>query len=172
MAKMIGACGRYVSSKLRRDEIDWNAIDHLANVLTAIEYVIESVSIKASERERLLERATKDLEKLGYRLSALEGLASDSDAEAKIEFETTEIETVSSDVPEEAPRHEVDEEILEIFIEEVDEVLQTIDTHFEVWRTDYSNRTALTEFRRSFHPLKGSGRMVGADILGELAWAV
>ncbi|MFH4333879.1 Hpt domain-containing protein, partial [Acinetobacter baumannii] len=32
--------------------------------------------------------------------------------------------------------------------------------------------TALTEVRRAFHTLKGSGRMVRALILSELAWSV
>src|SRR4030095_12958539 len=33
-------------------------------------------------------------------------------------------------------------------------------------------REHVTVLRRSFHTLKGSGRMVGAQLIGELSWAV
>ncbi|WP_066800841.1 Hpt domain-containing protein [Moraxella oblonga] len=66
---------------------------------------------------------------------------------------------------------EVDEDIKEIFIEEADEVLQDIRPKFNQWRLD-GNAQLLTDVRRGFHTLKGSGRMVGATTLGELAWAV
>lgn len=66
----------------------------------------------------------------------------------------------------------IDEDILEIFIEEAGEVLETIETFFPKYKADASDDDALTEFRRAFHTLKGSGRMVGATIVGETAWAV
>ena len=34
------------------------------------------------------------------------------------------------------------------------------------------NKDVLTDVRRHFHTLKGSGRMVGAKSSGELAWTV
>ena len=67
---------------------------------------------------------------------------------------------------------EVDEEILEIFVEEAEEVQETINTWFPSWQEDSSNQEALTELRRAFHTLKGSGRMVGAEAVGELAWSI
>ena len=67
---------------------------------------------------------------------------------------------------------EFDAEILEIFIEEAGEVLEAIDEFFPQWAADFGNTDALIEFRRAFHTLKGSGRMVGAQELGELAWAI
>jgi chemosensory pili system protein ChpA (sensor histidine kinase/response regulator) len=66
----------------------------------------------------------------------------------------------------------IDDEILEIFIEEAGEVLETINEFFPKYHADESDNEALTEFRRAFHTLKGSGRMVGATIVGETAWAV
>ena len=65
-----------------------------------------------------------------------------------------------------------DDEIREIFIEEAGEVLENIDEHFPVWSADFSDSAALKEFRRGFHTLKGSGRMVGARVVGELAWSI
>ena len=65
-----------------------------------------------------------------------------------------------------------DEEIREIFIEEADEVLQEMDSNLPVWQADPSDLKTLKEIRRGFHTLKGSGRMVGAYQIGEMAWAV
>ncbi|MFZ3193121.1 MAG: Hpt domain-containing protein [Moraxellaceae bacterium] len=65
-----------------------------------------------------------------------------------------------------------DEEICEIFIEEVEEVLEAIAEFFPQWSADFGNIAALKEFRRGFHTLKGSGRMVGARVMGELAWSI
>ncbi|HBM48530.1 MAG TPA: hypothetical protein DD385_00060, partial [Marinobacter sp.] len=59
-----------------------------------------------------------------------------------------------------------------IFVEEAEEVLQTIHEHYPRLRQNYDDRDALTEVRRAFHTLKGSGRMVGATSIGELAWSV
>ncbi len=67
---------------------------------------------------------------------------------------------------------EVDPEILEVFVEEVDEVLATLREAFPQWRTDADDREALLTTRRMFHTLKGSGRLAGALLLGELAWSV
>ncbi|MEJ2088213.1 MAG: Hpt domain-containing protein, partial [Gammaproteobacteria bacterium] len=67
---------------------------------------------------------------------------------------------------------ESDAEIVEIFVEEVDEVLGAIDEWLPIWRDDLKHEDALTEVRRSFHTLKGSGRIVGANVIGELAWSV
>ncbi|GAA5524316.1 protein-glutamate methylesterase/protein-glutamine glutaminase [Microbulbifer aestuariivivens] len=66
----------------------------------------------------------------------------------------------------------IDDEIIEIFLEEAGEVLETIAEYFPKWAANFNDRDALVEFRRGFHTLKGSGRMVEAADIGELAWAV
>ncbi|WP_346838505.1 Hpt domain-containing protein [Microbulbifer sp. SAOS-129_SWC] len=66
----------------------------------------------------------------------------------------------------------IDDEIVEIFLEEAAEVLETIAEYFPRWAANFGDGEALTEFRRGFHTLKGSGRMVEALEVGELAWAV
>lgn len=65
-----------------------------------------------------------------------------------------------------------DEEIVEIFVEEIDEVLANIEEYIPQWAADYSNQDALAEVRRAFHTLKGSGRIVQAVAIGELAWGI
>lgn len=66
----------------------------------------------------------------------------------------------------------IDDEIIEIFIEEAGEVLATIDQTLPKWEENWKDEDSRSETRRAFHTLKGSGRMVGANEVGELAWAV
>ncbi|MCB1691603.1 MAG: Hpt domain-containing protein [Pseudomonadales bacterium] len=76
-------------------------------------------------------------------------------------------------VPAAAPGNEmIDDEILEIFVEEAGEVLETLREFFPAWRASPGDEEALAEVRRAFHTLKGSGRMVGATVVGELAWSI
>lgn len=67
---------------------------------------------------------------------------------------------------------EQDEEIREIFIEEAEEVLETISGYYPKWKADFTDEASLKEMRRAFHTLKGSGRMVGARTVGELSWSI
>ncbi len=65
-----------------------------------------------------------------------------------------------------------DEELLEVFLEEAREVMETLRNNLEVSRLHMDSREPLVTMRRGFHTLKGSGRMVGLTELGEVAWAV
>jgi chemosensory pili system protein ChpA (sensor histidine kinase/response regulator) len=67
---------------------------------------------------------------------------------------------------------DTDEEILEIFLEEALEELQRITSLFPAWKSNPGDSEAITTIRRSFHTLKGSGRLIGATMIGEFAWAV
>ncbi|OTG90410.1 Hpt domain-containing protein [Acinetobacter sp. ANC 3813] len=65
-----------------------------------------------------------------------------------------------------------DAEILEIFVEEIEEIFAELNSLFTGWLEEPNNPETLTTIRRHFHTLKGSGRMVGAKSAGETAWAV
>jgi len=65
---------------------------------------------------------------------------------------------------------DADEEILEIFIEEAMEELASLHEQLPLWQNDHGNEEALGTIRRSFHTLKGSGRLIGAELIGEFAW--
>ncbi|MBV8658633.1 MAG: Hpt domain-containing protein [Burkholderiales bacterium] len=89
--------------------------------------------------------------------------------------EPTPIDVLSvpaADVPAAVSDAAVDAELLEVYLEEAVEVLDTITAHVADVREQPGNRDALTVIRRGFHTLKGSGRMVGLNQLGEVAWAV
>ncbi|HEX7642266.1 MAG TPA: Hpt domain-containing protein [Burkholderiaceae bacterium] len=67
---------------------------------------------------------------------------------------------------------EVDAELLEIFLFEAEEVLQCVHETIPQSRSEPYNQDHLTTLRRSFHTLKGSGRMVGLMAFGEGAWSI
>ena len=71
-----------------------------------------------------------------------------------------------------ASGEKLDAELLEIYLAEADEVLNTVGESLEICRGESHNAEALRTIRRGFHTLKGSGRMVGLHDLGELAWSV
>ena len=69
-----------------------------------------------------------------------------------------------------APATEVDQELLEIFLEEAREVVATLRENLASVRVSPIDKDALVTIRRGFHTLKGSGRMVGLNDLGNVAW--
>ncbi len=66
---------------------------------------------------------------------------------------------------------DVDDEIKEVFLEEFEEELANMQERHTEWKQDpEANEDKLTEIRRIFHTLKGSGRLVGAEAIGEFGW--
>ena len=67
---------------------------------------------------------------------------------------------------------DIDDEIREVFLEEFDEEIVNLDHLMPGWRAAPEEMDKLRPIRRVFHTLKGSGRLVGATMLGEFAWKV
>ncbi|MEB4592048.1 Hpt domain-containing protein, partial [Candidatus Thiothrix sp. Deng01] len=67
-------------------------------------------------------------------------------------------------------RDTLGDEIFEIFCEEVTDISQNLEILYPQWDSKRENRNLLTEIRRAFHTLKGSGRMAGAFALGDFGW--
>lgn len=74
-------------------------------------------------------------------------------------------ETLQVEIPE-----GVEPELLDIFLEEAKEVLETMAEACDACQSTPDDKETLTVIRRAFHTLKGSGRMVGLNDLGEAAW--
>ena len=111
----------------------------------------------------------------------LSALASGGDAVEQID---AAMATLKLQVPEAPPpsaetiqlsqasAEEVDAELLEIFLQEADEVLASVQANLLLLHEQPHDVALLTALRRSAHTLKGSGRMVGLRDLGEAAWSV
>ena len=87
------------------------------------------------------------------------------------------LDVVDKEAIEEIENYEIlsddaDEEIVEIFIEEAVEVLGELHENVPIWQADANDEESLAIIRRSFHTLKGSGRIVGAQLIGEFSWKI
>ncbi len=67
---------------------------------------------------------------------------------------------------------DIDDDIREVFMEEFDEEIVNLEQSLPLWAAAPDNVERLRSLRRIFHTLKGSGRLVGAKLLGEFAWKV
>lgn len=165
--------------------------ERFADTIAALEYYIEA----ERDDSPLIEVLPGQIESL---LDAIAAKVSELEAPEVSLAPTVESETVAVDVPVEAAvdapaaeavaatppapvapvvvadetREDIDDEIRDIFLEEAGEVLATLRDTLPLWTRDPRDRERLTTIRRSFHTLKGSGRTVGANVLGEFAWAI
>ncbi len=67
---------------------------------------------------------------------------------------------------------DIDDEIREVFLEELDEEIRHLGDLLPVWHALPEDSERLRPIRRVFHTLKGSGRLVGAKTLGEFSWRI
>ena len=65
-----------------------------------------------------------------------------------------------------------DPDLIQLFVEEAKEELAKIERQFPIWDHSPLEIDALLVVRRSFHTLKGSGRMVNARAISDFAWAI
>ncbi len=111
------------------------------------------------------EDVAKKLSALGFFLTRLEHGSADPE-------DFFEPPTAEAAQPASAADDALDAELLGIFLEEAREVLATVTAHLPRAHAAPEDKENLVVLRRGFHTLKGSGRMVGLNDLGEAAWAV
>ncbi len=80
--------------------------------------------------------------------------------------------TVVASEPDADADDDGDAEMLQIFLEEAQEVLDNARRAWLAVQKTPADLAQLTHLRRAFHTLKGSARMVGLTALGEAAWAM
>jgi chemosensory pili system protein ChpA (sensor histidine kinase/response regulator) len=153
--------------------------DKIARISAEMNHLLTLV---AGDPSRVSDEIVETLKQSFTAMSALAGrrmtLRTSAPAAPEPEFETESEDAPPppAAAPAAPPRLTVDAdfdaEIMDIFIEDAREVLENVKNKFVVWREDTDNQNALTELRRGYHTLKGSGRMVGASEVAELAWDV
>jgi chemosensory pili system protein ChpA (sensor histidine kinase/response regulator) len=138
--------------------------DHLREAVQELKIeaglIADSKSVRQSDEALRAIEATFDPNKTGI-TAALSEIAPDKPTEAPAAQVVQLID---------APAAEIDQELLEIFLEEAGEVVGTIREHLGIIKASPHDKEAMTTIRRGFHTLKGSGRMVGLNDLGEVAW--
>lgn len=190
-AKVIESCKDYVRSELIEKEVvpEWQMLDMLADAMTSVEYYLECLSGETpSELDEILDVATKSVSQLGYgynaeRMANPQTVLSGDTASKGASVNSSSANSDISDnvvFPEgkpdadnkEAHLNDIDSEVVDIFIEEAAEVLSDIETSLPRWKDDLGDSQVLMDLCRSFHTLKGSGRMVGAETMSNLGWSI
>ncbi|HSC79110.1 MAG TPA: Hpt domain-containing protein, partial [Chitinolyticbacter sp.] len=151
-------------------------LEELAEGLSSLGFYVDALERDQGEADKLIGPALARLAGTSNIDTAADELAATLEAEPPIGPAHAEPEPVPE--PAVAPRAlpqsdaAVDAELLDVYLEEAVEVLGTIAEHLAISRSAPSDREALTVIRRGFHTLKGSGRMVGLNHLGEAAWGI
>jgi chemosensory pili system protein ChpA (sensor histidine kinase/response regulator) len=201
-ASLLEACNQFISEHLLLESTrpDQRQLDSLADVIVSLEYYLERLSQDhEAPGEKILDVAEHGLAELGYVPDAQVPLLDDvlSPSEALVMQDLQELDdpdvaqslaevlasplsalnppalnTPGSLLPPPSGEEPVDDELREVFLEETEEVLQVLREQLPRWAAAPEDKAILSELRRAFHTLKGSGRMVRALVLGELAWAV
>jgi chemosensory pili system protein ChpA (sensor histidine kinase/response regulator) len=165
-------------------------MDRLADAIVSIEYYMETVKAGRSEPWYMLDNAEACLAVLRdveHRMAQAAHAEPQVAATQKIDTREVAREaeelaaaeqarqqaTAVMPLPVVAPDAEhLDPELLELFIEEAKEEVASIKRKLPAWQESPDDMELLITVRRSFHTLKGSGRMVGAERIGEYCWSV
>lgn len=183
-AAVLRQCVRYINENLLPEEAegpDWRSMDTLADAITSVEYYLERITDDPESGDEMLDMARNSVGMLGYPIADNEFGRGAAAANVAAGVSALAAEEISVSLPAPPPvatpaaRDKddlIDDEIVEIFVEEAAEILEVLNEYFPRWAANQNDQEALVEFRRAFHTLKGSGRMVGASTVGELAWSI
>ncbi|MGQ0587243.1 MAG: Hpt domain-containing protein [Gammaproteobacteria bacterium] len=133
--------------------------ERFADSIAAIEYYLEATRARAPDTTRLADSIAASVTKLD--ISHARPAAPAAPAAAPV-----------AAAPASTAFDEVDPEIRDIFLDEAAEVLGALQSNLPKLKKNAADKELWTEVRRSFHTLKGSGRMVGARDIGEFAWSI
>lgn len=158
-------------------------IDQLLDALVCIESYIEAAKYDQQQRiEQWLLGAINALAQTGQPqqdpntvfipVVSNEGNVDAADHTTANVHENTNVAMQTRGEEQAALEGEFDVEIVEIFLEEAQEVLESLQSDMSEWLQQPEANETMTEIRRGFHTLKGSGRMAGAEHVGEVAWAI
>ncbi|MBT8107022.1 MAG: Hpt domain-containing protein [Gammaproteobacteria bacterium] len=168
--------------------------DRLADAIVSIEYYMETVKAGRNEPWYMLDNAEaclavlRDVEQRLQQVGFTEPEPMAQTQKMSVAEIEAEARRALTETPAEEPgfratevmalpvvaadAEHMDPELLELFIEEAREEIVSIRRHLPTWIASPGDFEMLITVRRSFHTLKGSGRMVGAERIGEYCWAV
>jgi chemosensory pili system protein ChpA (sensor histidine kinase/response regulator) len=158
-------------------------LERVADAIVSIEYYMETLQSGRNDPWYMLDNAEMCIKTLAdeatSRVPSIEIAPDEAAKTIKLDpVETIALERVKREhaatnpliaVPELDP---VDPQFVELFIEEAKEEIASIQSSFPQWDQNPMDLESLALMRRSFHTLKGSGRMVGARTIAEFGWSI
>jgi chemosensory pili system protein ChpA (sensor histidine kinase/response regulator) len=195
--EVVERIGSFVSTMLNSGgpaQLSQSETDRLADAIVSIEYYMETVKAGRSEPWYMLDNAEaclavlRDVEQRMAQVTAeqaeplsqtmklsaaeIQAQADTAATIAQAEHEGMQATDVMPLPVVSVDAEHLDPELLELFIEEAKEEIASIQRHLPSWTDSPDDMETLITVRRSFHTLKGSGRMVGAERIGEYCWAI
>src|SRR5690606_39049368 len=146
-------------------------LERLADADDSVEYYTETISRGRSDPWYMLDNASRCLDLLESPPAVKPPAAAAGPAPAPQPPPRPQAPKRPPSVME-VQEERSDPELLELFIEEAKEEIASIQRYLPIWAERPEDSDALISVRRSFHTLKGSGRMVGAQLIGEFAWSI
>ncbi|WP_256737521.1 Hpt domain-containing protein [Pseudomonas sp. dw_358] len=174
-AALVRACRDYIDTAPARLQSD-----DLMDALSSIDYYLDQLSSQPNQPdEGLLDLAEDDLMMLGYEPAGVVHPPRNMPLPQR-HVEQLPAAPALNPLPQSIPATllppsadpVLDDELRDVFLEECGEVMACLHEQWPLWQRQSQGRAPLAQIRRAFHTLKGSGRMVGALVLGELAWAL
>lgn len=176
-AELAAGLGWVVEHYFSGEKVNESILNQTADVLVSLEYFCERFEQQDGSLQNMLVNAQQKLYTLGYLPEPQEDFTdavNDSqdepleDSSESPQEAAGELKPIAVDVDDDL----IDDEIIEVFLEELEEVQATLAEFYPTVREDREHNEDLTTVRRAFHTLKGSGRMVQAVVVGELAWSI
>jgi Hpt domain len=160
-AQIIERCAAWLSTASKAGDVrEDDAFRCFAEAFAQLELHLQRSIIDplddTSHNLAIAEQRSRDLEDFGQQLSSGAEVTEGNWSEPKNYVDDAELP----------------EEFREVFIEESEEIVAEIVRLTPVWLSATDDKQVLRDIRRHFHTFKGNGRAVGANILGELGWAV
>jgi chemosensory pili system protein ChpA (sensor histidine kinase/response regulator) len=180
--KVVERVGNVIATRLAPSvtKLKPDYLERLADSIVSVEYYLETVSAGRNDPWYMLDNAERCLDLLEklpeIKPAAPAGTAAPAAAAAPAPAAAppppaAKKPAVRPPVMQVAGERS-DPELVEVFIEEAKEEIVSVERNLPLWTADVENSEALIAVRRSFHTLKGSGRMVGAQLIGEFSWSI
>ena len=169
-------------------------LDRLADAIVSLEYYIETLQAGRSDPWYMLDNARTCLDALAHAPERVLPTVGPADGAAVAYTRTLLIAPTAASTDSADPRRMTvpeppvlaaaaddrsmlanttpDPELIRLFVDEATEEVARIRQQFPIWDHNPLESEPLHTVRRSFHTLKGSGRMVNARALSEFAWSI
>ena len=161
--KLRNALGNLLRLTRSESAMDPDKLETVTDAVAAFELYLAGCRDHQSNRARFLEILKERLGRLP--VGEMEVVETPAPIEVEVPAETPE------DAGAKLPQT-LDPELRDVFLEEFESVTAMLAERTPQWTQHQEDTSLLTEIRRGFHTLKGSGRMVGADEIGDFAWHI
>jgi chemosensory pili system protein ChpA (sensor histidine kinase/response regulator) len=164
--KLRNALGNLLRLARSESNMEPDKLETVADAVAAFELYLAGCRDHQGNRERFLEILKERLGRLP--VGEMEAVAL---TVPTAEEETAE-ELATAETADIVQPPTIDPDLLEVFLEEYESVAAELGQQIPSWMQHQEDTELMTDIRRGFHTLKGSGRMVGALELGDFAWHI